>query len=318
MPHPYYKKIDVIVTILVLLVVLGHNMVTWHPAWYDSLHGWIYSFHMGAFFFVAGFLICNAYNRLASLRDYWHYIQRRLIKFGIPYCVLGTLFVLAHNLINRSSLTVFGEDLIRFLVDPLGSHVRFLWFIFVLLIYYFLAPVFCQFYRYTVLPGIVLGGYLYFCPLPRFFSGHMFSCYFLFFLCGIIAKKHLTLLAGLPEWIAWLFWGPFLYFSAFQGGTPIYLICGMLSLPCLYALAVQLSKIDMLERGFFVISKNCFAIYLFQMIFLNMVHIVFRRLPHTSFFFVMLLVVGEILAVLGSLALVEAGKILSGRAVKED
>ncbi len=57
--HPKRRLflVDVWIAISLLFVIVGHCSARFAPTWYEAVKAWIYSFHMGAFFFISGFLL---------------------------------------------------------------------------------------------------------------------------------------------------------------------------------------------------------------------------------------------------------------------
>ena len=86
--------VDVWIAISLLFVILGHCSVAFAPAWYEKLKAWIYSFHMGAFFFISGFLMHYTRKPMKNFSDYFLLIGDKFRKFALPFVVLGILLSL--------------------------------------------------------------------------------------------------------------------------------------------------------------------------------------------------------------------------------
>ena len=86
--------VDVWIAISLLFVILGHCSVAFAPAWYEKLKAWIYSFHMGAFFFISGFLMHYTRKPMKIFSDYLLLIGDKFRKFALPFVILGILLSL--------------------------------------------------------------------------------------------------------------------------------------------------------------------------------------------------------------------------------
>lgn len=82
----------------IILIVVGHA-----AQWIPWLRDGVYLFHVGLFFFVAGFFF-----RDDSLATPVKYTFSKLRRLYVPYVTAGTLFVLLHNLLLR--LHIIGYD----------------------------------------------------------------------------------------------------------------------------------------------------------------------------------------------------------------
>lgn len=75
--------VDIAKGIAIVLVCLGHRNV---PGW---LTKWIYSFHMPAFFFLAGYT-----TRYSSYKGWVDFLKRKTRGLIIPYLSLGLVYIL--------------------------------------------------------------------------------------------------------------------------------------------------------------------------------------------------------------------------------
>ena len=85
MAHERIVFVDAWISCLMVFVIMGHCSFSFAPEWYVKFHSWIYSFHMGAFYLVAGFLVSLVYHPIHNVREYWEYEKRKLLKFGVPF-----------------------------------------------------------------------------------------------------------------------------------------------------------------------------------------------------------------------------------------
>ena len=295
--------LDCWVSILMILVIAGHGMFDFAPSWYVRLHTWIYSFHMGAFYFAAGFLVHLNCRPINSWHDYWCYEKKKLMKFGIPFVFLGVLGSALAVWQRHGGVSDFRHALFLLFAAPSASKVIYLWFIYVLFLFYLFAPVFCQYCRshsWLLLLGSILLSQL---PLPHWLAGNCFAKFLVFFIAGTIAQKYWEKTTRFLGAISIITIPVFLYCSIFQAGKLPYLCSGFLALPCLY----WLCKLFMTcgnawtNNCYTLISMNCFSIYLYQMIFLNLLALLWKRLPAPSSCFILFLLLGIVLSIAGSI-----------------
>ncbi len=289
MPHKRFIVIDVWVSLLLCFVLLGHCSFPNAPGWYaNEVHTWIYSFHMAAFYFVCGFLVAHSYRPLTDARSYFSYIGRKVVKFGTPFLGFGITLCIYHAFVEKGGgLELLKADLQTLFLNPITSPSGYLWFIYLLLEFYLVAPVFCQFYSWTILPGGMTAILLCWRPLPSCLCLQLLSRYLLFFLLGVVARKHLAGLASVAgkRWgVSILSCAPPLWLASiilFAEKHP--LVPALLSLPALYLIARELSKNKRLAIFCEFLSRRCFAIYLWQMIFIQLLALIlfrFCHLPH--------------------------------------
>ena len=138
--------------------------------------------------------------------------------------------------------------------------------------------------------------------IPNIFCLHLIAKYFFFFLLGISSKQHIESLSRLSIIYAWICLMFFLPFSIFCRHSPYLLTC-TLSIPSLYALAGLMNKSSSLCMLNVQISKNCFAIYLFQMLFLHLFHSFWSQTSlSASWHYFMFLLLSVPMTIAGTLA----------------
>ena len=278
-------------------------MFPFRPEWYTILHKWIYSFHMGNFFFISGFLFAYTYVPIHDLKKYWFYEKKKLLKFGLPFLFLGIAFTLFSVLRQHLGIKGFIKGIIALFLDPTSSYVIYLWFIYVLFSLYLLAPLFVIDKRIKYL-FLIISIILIFFPLPRLFSGHLFSRFLFFYLLGIICHEKSGLLKRVPVAICWIAIFIFAYISIFKSDKFPYAVTCLLSIPSLFWFSWMLNRFLCNKKWIIYIqevSRHCYAIYLYQMLFLNLLAILFKNIPHNSTSFFFFLFLGEILSISGSI-----------------
>ena len=129
--------VDLMQGLAMVLVVLGHHLFPFLPAWYKSMHYYIYLFHMPFFIFISAFLIRYSFKDIDSLNGYWQYIRRKAVKFIPPYIIIGIACIL---LKRPESFNVFLSQAVCLLNNPMGSEATFLWYIYLLFLLYIISP----------------------------------------------------------------------------------------------------------------------------------------------------------------------------------
>ena len=305
--------VDVWIAISLLFVILGHCSTRFAPPWYDTLKQWIYSFHMGAFFFISGFLMHYTRKPMKNLSDYFQLIKDKFRKFALPFIILGILLSLIPLLQHHFSAKALHTALNLF-YRPTASYVIFLWFIYVLFEFYLITPVISRFYNPAIVIFLLLAIGLSFCHVStNLFAIHLFSRHFIFLLLGIIAADNIDVLRGISRFPAYVLAIYFLYLSIFHSGL-FYPASGFLALAFILALSytcvpLLLSYRHIVEH----ISKNCFGIYLYQMIAIQILARLFAFLPNPTKLFPLFLILSIPTAILFSLTVIKVLNLLSKR-----
>lgn len=131
--------LDIARGLCIILVVIGHYMPDYSPAWYAALHDVIYRFHMPLFMFVSGCVY------VATLRSqsYWKFLSRKVHRLMLPY-ITTSLIVVTIKL---------GTQHLAYVEKPVGllSYAKifclpeagyFLWFIWALWWMFVIIPLF--------------------------------------------------------------------------------------------------------------------------------------------------------------------------------
>lgn len=314
--HPAKRRlflVDVWITIALLFVILGHCSVSFAPPWYDALKTWIYSFHMGVFFFISGFLMHYTKKPMINISDYFRLIGEKFKKFAIPFVILGILLSLIPLAQHHFSTKALRTALNLF-YRPTSSYVIFLWFIYVLFEFYLVTPLISHYYNSTIILFLLMAIWLSLGQINnKLFAIHLFSRHFIFLLLGIISAENINLLRRIPRlpvYAAAIF---FLYLSIFHPGL-FYPASGFLALPFMLALSWICAPLlrphhTIIEH----ISRNCFGIYLYQMIAIQILAKLFTHLPTPSRLFPLFLILTIPTAIVFSLAVIRILPLLSTR-----
>ncbi len=305
--------VDVWINIALLFVIIGHCSTNFAPPWYEALKKWIYSFHMGVFFFITGFLIHYTKKPMKNISDYCHLIGDKFRKFAIPFVILGILLSLIplaqYHFSTKALRTAF-----NLFYRPTASYVIFLWFIYVLFEFYLFTPLISHFYNPTIVLFLLVGIILSLCPVTNnLFAIHLFSRHFIFLLFGIIAAENINLLRHTPRLPIYAIAIFFLYLSIFHPGL-FYPASGILALPFMLALSwISAPLLCSFHATIELISRNCFGIYLYQMIAIQILSKIFARLPFPSRLFPLFLILAIPAAICFSLAVIKTLNLLATR-----
>ena len=305
--------IDVWITIALLFVILGHCSARFAPLWYDALKNWIYSFHMGVFFFISGFLMHYTKKPMKNLSDYLRLIGDKFRKFAVPFVILGILLSLI-PLVQHHFSTKSIRTALNLFYRPTASYVIFLWFIYVLFEFYLIAPFISQFYNSTICLFLLIAIGLSLIGINcNLFAVHLFSRHFVFLLLGIIAAENIELLQCVPHFPVYLLACFFLYLSIFHQGL-FYPSSGVLALPFMLSLSwICTPLLRPFREAVEHISRNCFSIYLYQMIAIQILARFFAKLPNPSRLFPLFLILAIPSAIIFSLAFIKILNLLSTR-----
>ena len=282
--------VDVWLCIALIFVIIGHCSVSYAPPWYHILKKRIYSFHMESFFFISGFLMHYKCKPMENFHGYLSIISKKFMKFAIPFLIFGTLLSLVpltqHHFSYKSLRTA-----LNFFYRPTASYVIFLWFLYVLLEYYLIAPLISRFYNSAIIIFLLAGIWLSIKTVHcDRFALYLFSRHFLYLVLGIIAAENLNILRCLPHFPVYLAACVFLCFSWIipkyrypASGT--FGLSFMLALSWIFAPLLRPYR-AIVEH----ISRNCFSIYLYQMIAIQLLAKFFAFLPDPSKLFPLFLI----------------------------
>ena len=305
--------VDVWIAIALLFVIIGHCSISFAPPWYDVLKKWIYSFHMGSFFFISGFLMHYTRKPMGTPADYFHLIAVKFRKFTVPFVFLGILLsLLPLTQLHFSSQSM--NTALNLFYRPTASYVIFLWFIYVLFEFYLIAPIVSRFYNPAIGLFLIIGISLSLIHINSdLFAIHLFSRYFIFLLLGIIAAENIEILRRLPRLPFYLLACIFLCLSVFHPDI-FYPASGVLALPFMLSLSwICAPLLRSFRSTVELISRNCFGIYLYQMIAIQIFAHLFAFLPKPSRLFPLFLLLVTPTAIAFSLAVIKALNLISTR-----
>lgn len=276
--------IDLMQGLAMILVILGHHLFPFLPAWYKSMHYYIYLFHMPFFIFISAFLIRYSFKDIDSLNGYWQYIRRKAVKFIPPYIIIGIVCIL---LKRPESINVFLTQVVCLLNNPLGSEATFLWYIYLLFLLYVISPIVFAFPTYARI--LLLAGCLLLSLNP--INTDLFCLAYLcklspFFMAGIlIAESWKKTQWQIPLPHLWgisfltVFIGLSILHFSIGYNYPLEHIIPWIAIPSLSYVAWMLGKSITIRSAFVFISINCFGIYLLHMFFVQAIALAAARTP---------------------------------------
>lgn len=303
--------LDVLTLMATILVVMGHHkflrpMVEWYVT-YDKI---IYSFHMGFFMTLSGFLVRYTFPNPCSWKDY---VGKKVKKFVPAYLAVGFLA----SLISFKSLSKLSYDLLMLIVNPTEGPIQIIWYIYVLLILYALAPLIFKLStkgRWCLF-GISAITAVFYSYLPSYLCIDNLIRLLPFFLLGSIIADNQQKIKQISDFKIFLLSLPFIAYmilciikqgNVLQGGLGK-LCSSAMSLPLMYWIARKLmhcKKIVSLSQN---LSSYIFPIYLWQMFFINAFALTLNKLPFTltNGWAVIYLILSVILTIVGIVVMVK-------------
>lgn len=265
--------IDILTMMATIIVVMGHHkflrpMVDWYFT-YDKI---IYSFHMGFFMTLSGFLIRYSFPTSCCWKNYW---GKKFKKFVPAYFAVG----LIASLLTFKSMKLFGYDMLMLLISPTKGSIQIIWYIYVLLIFYALSPIVFKLTtkgrEYLFFVSLLMA--VFYPYMPKFFCINQEIRMFPFFLIGSIFCDNRGKIKMISDTYLFLLSLPFLIFCGLRliscklvlYGDIEYLICSLSSLPFMYFIARQFLKFPKVVNMSRKFSSYVFPIYLLQMFFIN-------------------------------------------------
>lgn len=267
--------VDILTIIATILVVMGHhkflrNDISWYPI-YDKI---IYSFHMGFFMVISGFLV-----RYSFPEDcHWvSYVCRKAKKFIPAYFTVGLLAAL----ISSQSIGTFVHNILMLVVCPVLGPIQIIWYIYVLFMYYCLAPFLFKLtpkYRYSLFAiSLVFASFsVFFTP---FFCIRSFIRMMPFFLLGSHIADNYKKFQAISDRTIFLAGVPFVAFvivSIILNNNAIpnrlgygKLLTSMMSLPLMYWIGRKLMRVVSFAKNSTRFSPYVYYVYLWQIFFIE-------------------------------------------------
>lgn len=274
--------IDIMQGIAMLLVVLGHHLFPFMPEWYRRMYYWIYTFHMPLFIFISGFLMRYSYKGVHSMAEYRSYVGRRFRKFALPYIMVGVACALLASL--GKGVARFFLSSAMLLVAPRYSDARYLWYIYMILVFYCLAPLVFNVRgarRWALFAVALLISPL---ALPtKILSADYFVRFFVFFLSGALVAENCAGIRQIPKrWYvlpAVVFVGMTVLLFKYGNNAILEYAMQWIGIPACACAAWLLEKCRPVRDALVRISQDSFAIYLYHMFIIQAGALLLTRLP---------------------------------------
>lgn len=265
--------IDILTMMATIIVVMGHHkflrpMVDWYFT-YDKI---IYSFHMGFFMTLSGFLTKYSFPTSCCWRDY---LGKKFKRFVPAYFAVG----LIASLLSFESMKQFGYNMLMLFVSPSKGSIQIIWYIYVLLIFYALSPIVFKLTTkgrvYLFIVSLMVA--VFYTYMPKLFCVNQVVRLLPFFLIGNLFCDYREKIVMIPDNYLFLMSLPFLIICVLRffhcemilyGGLK-FLISSITSLPLMYYIARKLMKYPNVVNLSLKLSSYVFPIYLWQMFFIN-------------------------------------------------
>ena len=277
--HERLVRVDMMIGVAMILVVLGHFSIGSEPAWYHTLHNWIYSFHMQMFLFLSAFLVRYTYKPVGDAAGYFKYIWRKFVKFFLPFFLVDIAVALLACVFKNAEFSwpYVGRSIKTLLLYPRWSEASFLWYIYILFGYYLVSPLFFRLPQWVRVLCCVGAMFLPMLDAGQTLAAYDFSRYTFFYCLGVLCAEWIEEIRSVKPWMWGLLSVPFLAYTywvfAESGAIGFehtqlewwYIVTGTASLPFFYLLAMALEKTVVTSKALTLISKDCYWIYLLQM-----------------------------------------------------
>ena len=191
---------DIAKAICILLVVIGHYVPDYSPAWYVGVHDVIYTFHMPLFMFASGF-IYMATKKEVPYKDFlWKKVKRLMVPYLSVSAIVITIKMLTEgHAYVENPVTVMSY--VKMFYLPEAGY--FLWFIWALWWMFVIVPLFKT--KQMRLGLFAFAIILHYVPsvLPEMFCLRQFQGMLVFFMLGVVCcdwKAELSFVKKVPTW----------------------------------------------------------------------------------------------------------------------
>lgn len=176
-------EIDVLKGFAMICMIIGHSIIVYpidisQVGWCQSLHNFIYSFHMEILFMLSGFLY--------KKKDYASYYKGKISRILIPYLIWGAIFLLMpvifSSVVHRD--TSLFDGLKNYALY--GGGYWFLYALFLIFIIYPLIDLLGRWLKVILLVGLIAVNYLF--AIPSIFCFEQVMWYLPFFMMGDLLR----------------------------------------------------------------------------------------------------------------------------------
>ena len=167
-------------------------------AWFEQLVAIIYSFHMPFFMYLSGFVMLYTFKALDSKRSYFEYCFGKFKRLA-PGFVCFAIIILSGKILASQFLHVDNQPIgliqgmIDIVVNPGLSAAKGLWFIYVLLEFYLVAPLIIYVFGGRPIGIVIVGLAIHFLPsTPLLMLDGAFEYLIYFGIGATIAHNYVT------------------------------------------------------------------------------------------------------------------------------
>ncbi|MEY8847878.1 acyltransferase family protein [Psychroserpens sp. XS_ASV72] len=265
--------IDIAIGLSIILVVYGHLLFdSSFPEWYVKSRAIVYKFHMPLFMFFSGFLMALSYKPIHNKSEYFSFVKKKAGKFIPAYLLFSILFLLLETLHSEFSMQQLKVDLKDILLSPSKAPAGFLWYIYILLQYYVVLPFIMWLLNKHWSLILILGVLFFFIDFSSFLNLDLFSYYLIFIVFGILAYTYFDQYYKFIVKFGWIFLIAFLvqiFFNVIEASKAI---LGMLSIPSVHFVAIQLEKTKIATQ-LGNIGRYTYYIYLMNTLVMGIIYV---------------------------------------------
>ena len=193
-----YIDIDKAKGLAIILVVIGH-VVSGPPYpddnnWYFVLQRNIYAFHMPFFMYLSGVSFNISYSNF-GFNNYSKFVKKKLVRIIIPFLMITVLIIIGKLLFQIANFSIDNPvtnliHCINVFIKPFESPARFLWYIYVLVIYYLTLPLIIKIFKNRNIIIILFSFSLFVLPKTEYFAIDKAIYHFPFFVFGYITYNY--------------------------------------------------------------------------------------------------------------------------------
>ena len=191
---------DIAKAICIILVVIGHYVPDYSPAWYVEVHDVIYTFHMPLFMFASGFIY------MATKKDvpYKDFLWKKVKRLMVPYLSVSAIVITIKMLTEGHAYVENPVTIMSYVkMFYLPEAGYFLWFIWALWWMFVIVPLFKT--KQMRLGLFALAIILHYVPsvLPEMFCLRQFQGMLVFFMLGVVCcdwKQEISFINRIPAW----------------------------------------------------------------------------------------------------------------------
>lgn len=255
-------------------------------------------FYRGFFVYLSGLVFFYTYPEMRSLADYAKFVRKKFARFLPAYLLFAVLNVAARQMAAAwggmpAEISGAAEDFLLLLYRPTASSSFYLWYVYLLLGYSLLAPLFVWLVRrrlfWLVLVALIFYLTPYFVRITDWFLLHLQFRYALpFALGGLFIHQYARYTRYLDRWfwiaLVALLSVQILWWAGRMDAQVALFLETLLALPAVHG-AVR--KWGMRSRLLAMLGQYTFVIYLAHLLLMAPVKLLIGRLwPCTGFYFV--------------------------------